>query len=835
MLRNYVSAAIGNMGRNGLYAAITILGLAVSFTAAILVGLYVRDEYSFDRFVPGHEQVYRLNLRLILPGQKPRPIDVVPSTATARLKLDFPEVQSAARIATSLSVLKIGDKATNDWVTWADPDFFKVMPYPVLAGDPNAALASPDSLVLTRSAARRYFGVDKPIGRTLLVDAQTQGRLGLPPGEVQAISGFHPMRVAAVLDDPQSSSHLTIQIFASGRASFSPVAIEDRHPNDGNEFEMAYVRLKPGASPAGWTTRLQAFEDRGYPGPPGQHSENRFWLAPLDQMHFIPIGIGLTSILRPSADHRVDIAIAAVGVLIVAIAGINFVTLMTARGARRAVEVGVRKATGARRRDLIVQFLGEAVIYVVTAMLVAVVAAELTLPSLNAFLGRNLRFDYLADPGLIGALVAAALLTTGLAGAYPALILSSFRPAAALKGGAGLSTGSVSVRQGLVIAQFAILIGLIVMTATIYRQTQFVLNDALRLDIDQVIRLSGPCNSAFDRESRTVPGVKAVACASGPAMALGTRQTQVLSPDRTVRTLYIAPVGVGFFELHGLKPVAGRFFSRSRGEDLVLDRPDMTPDLRAHLRPSIVLNESAVRFLNLPSPAAAVGNTLPVSAGKDPAGHDMGSPPLPVIGVVPDFTLGSARSAVNPTIFFVDSIQSSYLVMKLDRQRMSEALEGLRQLWRRTGHDGPPHVVFETQAVQDLYQDVIIQGVFIGVCSGLAILIACLGLFALAAFVTERRIKEIGVRKAMGASSTDVVRLLLWQFTQPVLWANLIAWPAAFFAMDYWLHGFAYRVGQPVWLFVAAAAAAALIAWATVSFQSWMVARSKPAAALRYE
>ena len=833
MFRNYLSAALGNIGRNGLYAAVTILGLAVSFTAAILIGLYVRDEYRFDRFIPGHEQVYRLNLDLLLPGQKLRPIDVVQSTAAARMKLDFPEIQSAARIATSQSVLKIGDKATNDWVTWADPDFFKVMPYPVLAGDPNAALAAPDGLVLTRTAARQYFGEDRPIGRTLLIDARTAGRLGLPASETQAVSGFHPMRVAAVLDDLVSSSHLTIQIFASARAPFSPIAIEDRHSDDGSEFEMAYLRLKPGASPTGWAQRLQTFEDRHYPGPPGQHSENRFRLSPLDDLHFIPIGIGLTAIMRPSADQRVDIAIAAVGALIVAIAGINFVTLMTARATRRAVEVGVRKATGARRRDLVVQFMGEALIYVVIAIALAVVAAELILPSFNAFVGRNLRFDYLADPGLLASLAVAALVTTLLAGAYPAFVLSSFRPAAALKGGLGLSTGSVAVRQGLVIAQFAILIGLIVMTATIYRQTQFVLSDALRVDTDQVVRLPGPCNSAFDRASRDVPGVKAVACAGGPALALGTSQSVALTPDRSVRTLYTATVGVGFFELHGLKPVAGRFFSGSRGEDVLLDRPDPSP----HLRPSIVLNEAAVRFLDLSSPAAAVGKSVPWqrwSLGL-PAGQRLANLPSTVIGVVPDFTLGSARTPVNPTIFYVYPVQSNLLVMKLDRQRIPEALEGLRQLWRRTGHDGPPNVVFETQAIQALYQDVITQGVCLGICSGLAILVACLGLFALAAFVTERRTKEIGVRKAMGASSADVVRLLLWQFTRPVLWANLIAWPAAFFAMDYWLNGFAYRVGQPPWLFLAAAAAAALIAWITVSFQSWMVARAKPATALRYE
>jgi putative ABC transport system permease protein len=202
---------------------------------------------------------------------------------------------------------------------------------------------------------------------------------------------------------------------------------------------------------------------------------------------------------------------------------------------------------------------------------------------------------------------------------------------------------------------------------------------------------------------------------------------------------------------------------------------------------------------------------------------------------VPDFSFGSARSAVPPSLYYVDPSLSRLLAIKLDRGRAPEALDGLRQAWRRTGHDRPAGIVFESRMIQDLYQDVIAQGTAIAVCAGLAILIACLGLFALAAFVTERRTKEIGVRKAMGASAADVVRLLLWQFTQPVLWANLIAWPAAFFAMDWWLHGFAYRVGQPAWLFLAAAVAAALIAWATVSFQSWMAARAKPASALRYE
>jgi putative ABC transport system permease protein len=279
--------------------------------------------------------------------------------------------------------------------------------------------------------------------------------------------------------------------------------------------------------------------------------------------------------------------------------------------------------------------------------------------------------------------------------------------------------------------------------------------------------------------------------------------------------------------------VAGRLFSAAHGEDVVLRRPDAGPDQQ----PSVVLNESGARQLGFARPADAVGRTLRW-ARWSAAKTNTALPPIrgsQVIGVVHDFTLGSIRQAIQPAIFYVDPGDDRFIVAKLDGAAAPDTLRAMNGLWRRLGHDRPLAYAFEDATVQAVYRDVITQGVAIAICAGLAVVIACLGLFALAAFVTERRTKEIGVRKAMGASSSDVVRLLLWQFTQPVLWANLIAWPVAFWVMDYWLHGFAYRVDLPVWLFLAAAAAAALIAWVTVSFQSWMAARAKPALALRYE
>jgi putative ABC transport system permease protein len=232
-----------------------------------------------------------------------------------------------------------------------------------------------------------------------------------------------------------------------------------------------------------------------------------------------------------------------------------------------------------------------------------------------------------------------------------------------------------------------------------------------------------------------------------------------------------------------------------------------------------------------------VGKTLAWGRFSPQVGNNAAPQPRPsrIIGVVPDFTLGSVRMAIQPALYFVDPSAGRFIVAKLGGGAMPDTLRAMDALWRRLGHDRPLAYAFEEATVQSLYSDVIAQGTAIAICAGLAVVIACLGLFALAAFVTERRTKEIGVRKAMGASSADVVRLLLWQFTRPVLWANLVAWPAAFFVMDWWLHGFAYRVGQPPWLFLAASAVAATIAWITVSFQSWMAARAKPATALRYE
>ena len=805
LLRNYFTAALRNFARNWLYAAITVLGLAAGFAAAILIGLYVRDEYSFEHFISGYRQVYRLETDVLAPGQEPARGDASASTAAANLALDFPDVEAIARLARSSRWIGRDEAETWERVAWTDPDFFEVLPYPVLAGDPIAALHDPGGLVLTRKMARKYFGVDAPIGETLLVQD--------PDGDAPLFATPHPMRVRAVLEDIPRRTHLEqFEIFASGRAAWSPLALEDQRPGPGLYF-WTYARLPPGTSADRIRDGLEAFAARHYAETLGR----RFRLEPLEDLHF-------------TADaHAVNGAIAIVGALIVVIASINFVTLMTARAVRRAIEVGVRKAIGARRRDLIIQFMGEALIYVVAAMLIGVTIVGLTLPAVNAFLDRSIAFDYLDNPALALGVVGAAVLTGLIAGAYPAVVLSSFPPAAALKGGGGQRSGPAAVRHGLVVVQFAVLTALIIVTATVYRQTSFALQNVLRLNQDQIVYTG--CEPGFKQKLAALPGVNAVACVSDQALGSPSK-TLVKAPTRGNVSVDAAGADVGLFEMHGLTPLAGRFFSSDRGEDMVLEAPDAGPQSQ----PSLVLNESAVRQLGFSSPQDAIGKSIDwVRPSDAPPIGDSPFRSSRIVGVVSDFTLTSIRTAVAPTMYYVDPVSTFHLFAKLEGRRLPETLQAIDALWRSTGQVRPIKLDFLGETMREQYRDMQLQGGIIGASAGLAIVIACLGLFALAAFTAERRTKEIGVRKAMGASRFDVVRLLLWQFTKPVLWANLVAWPLAYWATAHWLNSFAYRVSLPLWLFVSASIVAVLIAWASVAAKAWQAASAQPATALQCE
>jgi putative ABC transport system permease protein len=796
MLKNYLAAALRNLARNRLYAAINVIGLAIGFAAALLIALFVRHETTFDNFIPGHENIYRVSSAVSFAGNGSNATEDVPGSLSEWMKVDFPQIQSIARLARPFEGVSVrhGEvESIEHHFYYADPDFFEVVPLPVYAGNLKTALDRPDGLVITRRMARVFFGTDSPIGETLEVER------------------LRTLTVTAVLEDLPSNTHLNTEMIASGKARNS-----DSWPRS-----YVYLRLKPGVSADQMRRQLVDFVDRHFPKLPFGKMSDAFSLplVPIGEIHLRPPG---AFAMTPAGEPRTICAVALTGALILLLAIINFVNLKTARAARRAVEVGVRKACGARRRDLVFQFMGESLIYATFAMLVAMALVELVLlPRLNAFLDRSIVFDYWHVP-MLASILALVLFVGALAGFYPALVLSAFRPSAVLKGTATQVAGSGSVRQMLVIAQFAVLIGLMLATAVVYRQTQFGLQQGLRFDKDQLLAVATyDCDKpSFRSAIESLPGVIGAACSDDILNNFGTGQ--YLGPDGREVTLQFSQVGAGMFELLGFKPLAGRFFVRERqGDSVPRSRP-----FPADATYRAVINLSASRLLGFSSPAQAVGKSFAVPAGER----------YEIIGVVADFSRDTIRSPIEPMFYENAAGFFSQINVKLRGAAVPETLKALDALWNgQQGVSRPIDRRFFDDFVQELYSGLMRQSAIFTGFSVVALLLAGLGLFGLAGFTVERRTKEIGIRKAMGAETGDVTRLLLWQFAKPVLWANVIAWPVGAYIMNRWLLGFAYRVDLEPWMFALASLVALLIAMLTVSTHSILVARANPVAALRYQ
>ena len=804
MIGSYLAAALRHLARNQLYAWINIIGLAIGFAAAILITAFVWHERSFEHFIPGYESIYRLSAEVNIGKPSAGSTDDLKGPIVEQLRLDFPQIRRIASLRNNFfsNSLRRGNvEAVEPGFWWADPDIFEVLPLAAAAGDLRTALERPDGLVLTRRMARKYFGTELPLGQTIEIDRE------------------HTMRVTAVLEDLPSNTHLNAEIFGSARALPPTPA--------GFVFRCyVYLRLAPGTSAEALRAALPGFVDRHSPGQSGKASDTRgYSLIPIGDIHLRPTG---RYAMKPGGDPRLLRAIAIVGVLVLLAAAINYINLMTARSSRRAVEVGVRKAAGGSRGDLTLQFIGESVMYCLISMVFAVALAELLLPWLNAFLDRSIIIDYWHPLSLAG-LLGVVLIVGTLAGIYPALVLSAFRPATVLKGVGPQAAGSGRLRQLLVLLQFAILIGLILATGLIQRQTAFGLREGMRFDQDQLLSIlvppTGCTRSAFTDRVRALPGVRGTACSMEFLINYQTHQYR--APDGREVTLWHTFVGPGLFELLGLKPVAGRFFSQDREADIMSPSPQERDTGKIH---RIVINETAARQLGFGDPAAAIGKIFSSITGVLPGTR------REIIGVVPDFARDSVRVPISP-VFYEDSAPySNQLNVKLSGTKVPETLQAIDDLWKQMAPlPAPITRQFYDQYTQTLYRDLERQSTLFSLFAAIALLLAGLGLFGLAAFTVERRTREIGIRKALGAATGDVLRLLLWQFARPVLWANLITWPLAAWLMTRWLETFAYHIDLPLWLFPATGLATLTIALLTVSVHSILVARAKPVAALRYE
>ena len=784
MLTHFLAVALRNLARNKLYSAIGIIGLALGLCAALCASLVLRDQLSYDRFIDGYERTYLAVSVLIPQGRAHVYTEYTHNGVAALLKVRFPQIQSVTRLADRAVTLSHGEVDSKETLYWADASLFATLPMAAYAGNLSTALTQPDSVVLTRSMARKYFGHDAPLGETLELDHQ------------------HPLTVSAVIEDlPPHETQLRSGVFASGVTAYSQLTQLDSDPHNlpGDAFFVTvstFLRLKPGAQPDLIQQQLPDLTRALWPRrPPGL--EATMELVRIDRVHWF-------AGLDPEAGGRLA-GTAVIGALILLLACINFVNLSTARATRRAQEVGVRKSCGADRPILIAQFLTESIVHVASGCAVAMVLTEWCLPYLNTFLDTHATVEYWRNPAVMAWVILGALALALLAGLYPAWVVSAFRPATVLRGTLTHSQGASRLWQALVVLQFATLIGLMVAAGVVYRQKLFATHNTLRVATDQVLLIQSPCNGAFKSEIQRLPGVRGAGCSSDNLLKDQSFDNLRL-PDGSALAISEIEIDPEVLQQYGLQPLAGRFLPN-------------TPDTQR-----LVINQTAVRALGYSSAAAAIGQTLRLSGGD-----------AQIIGVVADFSLDSVKQRINPTIYLFSPKTFSLITVRLAGQDIPETLDSIDRLWAKTGGAGSINRYFLSDHFQRLYVSMLHQAELFGLFMAIAIVLASLGLFALTASITERRTREIGIRKAMGAGSGDILRLLLWQFTRPVLWANVIAWPLGAYVMNRWLQGFAYHTDLSPWLFVGATGVAIAVAQLTVATQCVLVARGNPITALRFE
>jgi len=802
MIRNYFKIAWRNLTKNKVFSVINISGLAIGLTCFVLIAVFVIDELSYDTNPAQAENIYRINLSVTGNGD----VVVYPLVDVAvgeGIKNAFPEVKASTRVSPVIDYVKYEDKQFKEQhLAFADSNFLQIFSIPLIGGNATNALVQPNSMVISRSFAKKYFGNDEAIGKSLII------------GTHNAV-----YKVTGVIDKVPDNSHFHFDAFLS-LSTFPPA-----NKTWSNLGYYTYLLLDKNAEPKALEAKFPQLvakyvvpeiqHDMGVSLAEAQKSVNtfRFTLVPLTDIH---LRSNTKMEMEPNGDIQYVYIFSVLALFILLLACVNFTNLSTARAIKRAREVGIRKVMGSVKKQLIVQFLTESVLFTLFAMLLSYILIFLTLPYFNHLANKNISFDFFLNYKLILAVLFVSLLAGILAGIYPAFFLSSFNTIRVLKGASMQGSQKKPLRSGLIVFQFFVSTALIIATVIIYQQLHYMQNRKLGYDKDQVLflpdaRLLGKGQSSFEQRllqdnrvvsasiSRSVPG--------GPIMDGTEIYPKNENSNGTEIHANISHVDYDYLRTLGIKILKGRNFSR-----------DFPTDSSA-----IVINEAAVRQLGWTNDNA-VGKSIVRS----------GQIEFRVVGVVADFNYASLKQEVAPLMMMLGS-NFGGLIIKINTRDVKGFLSDLKKQWDAFNPAGPLEYNFLDEKFAALYASEQRTKQIFSAFAILAIIIASLGLFGLSAFVIEQRAREIGIRKVLGASAQQVLLLVSKEFLLLVAISFLISVPVTWWAMHEWLKDFAYRINIGPGVFVAAGLSAILIAFCTISFQAIKAAIANPVKSLRTE
>jgi putative ABC transport system permease protein len=828
MWRHYLSIAARGIVRHRLYSTINIAGLAVGLTCVIFVILFVRDELSFDKWIPDTRNLYRVELTIAIPGRSPLAMAVTPYPMLAAMRDEIPGVTGMTRLYTWGVTLTSGNRQFAQGVDVVDPDFFRIIRLPLVVGDPATVLREPESIVLSQKVAKEYFGDADPIGRTVTIAGGTCDSKAAACPQVS-------LRVTGIARDLPHNTQLVGDAFIPTTSLANPI-YENIRQDWFIQNGFGYVRLAPGVAPTTVVSAMVPIFDK-YVTPvlsrfAGFHMLGsrvyKAHLTPFTQVHLNSLRWGYN--LTPGGSWSTLYGVMAIGALTLLVACFNFMNLTTARATLRAREIALRKVLGARRGELIVQFLGEAALVALLSLMLALALAEVLLPLFDEFVQRPISLHYMTDWQLPLLLTGVAVVTGLVSGSYPALVLSGLRPITGLRAGEARPARSGGLRNVLVVLQFAVSVGMAIAAAVVFRQVSYARAMDLGFRHDNVVvingdsRLVGEKQQAFVQALQANPGVAAVGLSSYVPFSPGQSNSLIQLPGRSGQfVINTTVIGPDYPEAYGIPLVAGRLLSADRGADRMNSLAIASVGDPLNESRNVLVNAAAARQLGF-DPQKAVGQEIVLNHNH-----------VRIAGVLANAKVQGARERIAPMIYVYIPVWGMNISVRLRPATIPQTLRFIDRTWHAFMPTVAIQRAFLDQSFDDLYREDQREGAMLGAFVIVAVLIGCLGLYGLAVFTAQQRTKEIGIRKVSGARTGDIVRLMLWRISVPVVIANLIAWPIAYVYLRHWLDGFADRITLSPLYFLAAGAVGLLIAWLTVYGNTLRLARTSPVRSLRYE